>query len=206
MDLIQTKISLLGRLKNWDDDKSWREFFDTYWRIIYSAARQAGLDDAESQEVVQQTILSVAKEMQRFKYDPAAGTFKAWLKTITQRRIADQFRKRPKLETKLPAETSASGVTPLERIADPASSDRMDKTWDAEWKRALLERAIELVRNEVSARQFQIFDLLVLQEKSAAEVAAALDISRARVYLAKHRVSSLVAKAAKRLERAQTHE
>ena len=29
-ELIPTRWSLIGRLKNWDDQVSWREFFDTY--------------------------------------------------------------------------------------------------------------------------------------------------------------------------------
>ena len=83
--LIQTRQSLLGRLKDWDDDQSWRDFFDTYWRIIYSSARKAGLSDTEAQDVVQETVISVAKKMKEFKYDPALGSFKGWLKQLTRR-------------------------------------------------------------------------------------------------------------------------
>ena len=46
-DLIPTRESLLSRLKNWDDQESWRDFFDTYWRLIFNLARKAGLSDAD---------------------------------------------------------------------------------------------------------------------------------------------------------------
>src|SRR5882762_11440295 len=78
---IQTRASLLHRLKNWQDEASWQEFFDTYWRLIYGVARQAGMTDVEAQDVVQETMVSVAKHMPTFKYDPAIGSFKAWLMT-----------------------------------------------------------------------------------------------------------------------------
>jgi len=94
-ELIPTRWSLLGRLKDLGDQQSWRDFFDLYWRLIYGVATKSGLTDAEAQDVVQETIISVARKMADFKAEPQAGSFKAFLLTITRRRIADQFRKRP---------------------------------------------------------------------------------------------------------------
>ena len=94
VSLAATRRSLVDRLVNWDDQKRWQEFFDTYWRLIYSTARKAGLTDAEAQEVVQETVITVAKKIDKLKYDPAIGSFKGWLLQITRWRIVDQFRKR----------------------------------------------------------------------------------------------------------------
>ena len=54
--LIPTRESLLSRLKETSADESWREFFDTYWRLIYHNARKAGLSDEDGQEVVQEVL------------------------------------------------------------------------------------------------------------------------------------------------------
>src|SRR3989442_10370158 len=91
---LQTRWSLIGRLKDMDDQQSWQEFFDAYWKLIYSVALKAGLSDAEAQDVVQETVISVAKKMPEFNADPAAGSFKSWLLTLTRWRIVDQARKR----------------------------------------------------------------------------------------------------------------
>jgi len=40
-EFIPTRLSLLSRLKRWDDDGSWREFFDTYWKFLYCVAVKA---------------------------------------------------------------------------------------------------------------------------------------------------------------------
>src|SRR5262245_58152826 len=93
-ELLPTRASLLNRLKNWQDNSSWQEFFDNYWKLIYRVARKAGLTDAEAQYVVQETMRSVAKHMPSFQYDPAIGSFKAWLLIKTRWCITDQFRKR----------------------------------------------------------------------------------------------------------------
>src|SRR5437667_8025422 len=94
-ELIQTRWTLINRLKNWNDQESWREFFDTYWKLIYSAACKAGLNHEEAQDVVQAVVISVCKNIKPFKADPAAGSFKSWLMKLTGWRIQDQIRKRP---------------------------------------------------------------------------------------------------------------
>src|SRR6476659_3954586 len=92
--LLATRRSLVDRLGNWEDQSRWQEFFEIYWKLIYSVARKSGLNDAEAQDVVQETIITVAKKIAKLRYDPAIGSFKGWLLNITRWRIADQFRKR----------------------------------------------------------------------------------------------------------------
>src|SRR3954465_4453329 len=92
--MLATRRSLVEKLADWKDRKHWQEFFDTYWKLIYSAARKAGLTEVEAEEVVQETVITVAKNVGKLCYDPAIGSFKGWLLNITRWRIADQFRKR----------------------------------------------------------------------------------------------------------------
>ena len=93
-ELIPTRATLIQRLKNWQDQSSWQDFFDTYWKLIYGTAIKSGLTATEAQDVVQETMISVAKHMPAFKYDPAIGSFKTWLLNMTRWRITDQLRKR----------------------------------------------------------------------------------------------------------------
>ena len=62
-DSIPTRQSLLARLKDCGDQESWREFFDTYWRLIHATAVRAGLTETEAQEVVQEVMIAAAKKM-----------------------------------------------------------------------------------------------------------------------------------------------
>ena len=56
-DSLPTRKSLLTRLKDWDDQESWRDFYNTYWKLIYNVARKAGLTDAEAQDVSVRAII-----------------------------------------------------------------------------------------------------------------------------------------------------
>lgn len=188
---------MLSRLKNWDDQESWRQFFDTYWQLIYRVARKAGLRDDEAQDVVQETFLSVAKKMPDFKYDPAQGSFRGWLCQLTHWRVINQFKKRRGEQDDSDAlpETAA----PLEEIAD-TSGVSFEESWEQEWQQHILSLAVARVKSQASASQFQIFDLYVNKRLAVAEVSAALGVNAGQVYLAKHRVSSLLKKELKRLE------
>jgi RNA polymerase sigma-70 factor (ECF subfamily) len=198
--LIATRRSLVDRLANWDDQRRWQEFFDTYWKLIYSAARKSGLTDAEAQEVVQETVITVARNIDRLQYDPAVGSFKGWLLQITRWRIADQFRKREPEGVKRPRLQNDSLTATIERVPDSRVVD-LDVVWETEWKDNLLEAAIARVKRKIDPKQFQIFDCYVRKEWPAQKVAERLRVSVGQVYLARHRVAALLKKEIRTLEK-----
>src|SRR5436190_20670513 len=93
-ELLPTRWTLIERLKNWDDQRRWRQFSDTYWKLIYGVAIKSGLTHPEAQDVVQETVMSVCKNMPNFKAVPAYGSFNAWLRSPPRWRISGQVRKR----------------------------------------------------------------------------------------------------------------
>lgn len=193
-DLLPTRRTLLSRLKDWNDQENWRVFFDTYWRLIYSTAIKGGLTDAEAQDAVQETVISVMKSLRTFQYDPQKGSFKGWLLQLTRWRILDQLKQRdPRLAgRKRQAETSTRTAT-IDRLADP-SGPALEAVWDQEWEANLLEAAIARVKQKVDPKHYQIFDLHVFKKWPVAKVARSLRITAARVYLTRHRIANLVKK------------
>jgi len=200
-ELIPTRASLIQRLKNWEDQASWQEFFETYCRLIYGVAVKRGLTKTEAQEVVQETMISVAKHMPTFKYDPAIGSFKTWLLNMTRWRIADQVRKR----LPLAAVQENQDEVLLEEYenlgaANEVSPD-LEKIWDAEWEKNLLEVAVSKARRRLDPQQYQIFDFYVNKAWAAEKVAKTLGISVNQVYLAKHRVTEMISNEVERLKK-----
>jgi RNA polymerase sigma-70 factor (ECF subfamily) len=195
-----TRWTLIRRLKDWNDQEGWKNFFDLYWKLIYSVAMQSGLTDAEAQEVVQETVITVAHKMKAFAADSSFGSFKAWLLQLTRRRIIDQLRKRPPpgrfAQNPAPAEDTTRTST-LERLPAP----QWEHHWDVEWKKNLIDAAIERVKLKASPKQYKIFYLHVLREQPATQVAKTLNVHVAQVYLAKSRFSAMVRKEAALLEK-----
>jgi RNA polymerase sigma-70 factor (ECF subfamily) len=200
-ELIPTRASLLHRLKDGRDETSWRQFFETYWKLIYTIARRAGLDDSEAQDVVQETMLAVFRHMPGFKYDASNGSFKAWLLNMTRWRIIDCARKRKQaaVEAPFPADQGTdTGV--MERFIDPAGN-ALDALWEAEWQQTVLEAAVARVKRRVEPESYQLFDFYVNQDWPAEKVASSFNVPLGRVYLAKHRVSGMLKEEAARIEK-----
>jgi RNA polymerase sigma factor (sigma-70 family) len=188
---LATRRTLLHRLRNVDDHAGWREFFEIYWRLIYAVARRSGLDEFEAEDVVQETVITAARKIPEFRYDPAVGSFRGWLLTIARWRIADQFRKRSNEE---PARA--------EQIAELAVTN-FDTVWAEEWERHLLDSALETLKRKVSPEQFQLFECYVIKGWSAQKVAEVLGVRTSSVYLAKNRLSPMLREIVARIEKGE---
>ena len=200
---LLTRRSLLSRCKDLDDNESWRDFFETYWRLIYNFARKQELTDVEAQEVVQETVIKIAKKMPGFQYDPAKGSFRSWLLHTAQWKIRDQQRKRLRQFVSLEAEAEGDGQPSLLEVTADSTAPDLAAVWEKDYEQHMLEQALKSVRQKVNAKHYQIFDLYVRKEWPVEKVAKTLNISRARIYLAKHRVSEALRKEICRLEKSQ---
>lgn len=191
-ELIPTRATLLHRLKDWQNQASWQEFFDIYWSLIFGVALKHGLTKEEAEDVVQEVMTDTARHMPEFKYDPAKGSFKAWLLNLTRWRIADQIRKRQPSGDITPW---ADKIAPIQ-VKNPEDLDHappeLEKLWDEEWKNHLLEAATNKARRRLDPRQYQIFDCLVNRGWPTEKVSKSLGVSLSLVYVAKHRVTEAI--------------
>jgi RNA polymerase sigma factor (sigma-70 family) len=199
-DTLRTRRSLISRLRNVEDKDSWQDFFDTYWKLIYSVARKAGCSDAEAEEVVQETTIAVCKYIPDYRYDPQVCSFKSWLMHKTRWRIIDQVRKRP-LDFRRHAapQTGTADTSLLERIPDPESLE-LDSVWDEEWRKNLVDAAMERVKHRVKPEHYQIFYLSAVRNLGPRRIADSMGVNIAQVYLVRHRVAALVKKEVRLLE------
>jgi RNA polymerase sigma-70 factor (ECF subfamily) len=202
-DSYPTRSSLLRRVKNPDDQQSWQEFNDLYRKLILRFAIKAGLNEDEAEEVAQETMILAAKHLPEFRYEPKVCSFKTWLLNFSAWRTQDQVRRRkaPGAPTPGPrAVDDPNRTATVERVPDPAGN-QLEAIWDQEWRTTLLEAALAAVKAKVDPTQWQIFDLYALRQWPVGDVAKALGVSAARIYVAKHRISLLLKKRLKALER-----
>jgi RNA polymerase sigma factor (sigma-70 family) len=200
-ELLPTRQSLILRLQNWDDQESWRDFFNTYWKLIYAVAIKSGLSDTAAQDVVQDTIVSIATGLKDGRYDSAGGTFKSWLYTVTRRRIMDHFRRMQARPVSAAVVAEDSSLTPLlNRIPDPATLN-WENVWDKEWEKNLMDAAVANVKRQVKPLQYQLFDCLVFKNWPMSEIKQKLRVSMHQVYFAKAKISRMIEKEITRLRR-----
>lgn len=195
-----TRKSLIAKLDNWEDQKTWDEFYKTYWKLIYSVGLKAGLRSEEAFDLVQETILSIAKQSKKNMYNPDKGSFKSWLMNMTRWRLNDQFRKRKKDTAMNISEWADEGrkTSVIDSMEDP-KADTLERLWNAEWNNNLTDAALVKVKAQVSPKQYQIFDYHVLREWNAGKVQERLGVSVSQVYLNKHRIGKIFKKELKKL-------
>ena len=172
-----TRSSLLVRVKDRSDTRSWKEFYDLYAPLLYHYARGRGLSGDDSREVRDRSMAVVFERIGKFQYDRERGRFKGWLRRIVDSRIADMFRK--KRARRLESAT-------LRSLADPSPSP--EELWERKWKHRHLRYCVREVRDLVSVSSYEVFNLVVFEDRPVEEVCKRLGINRNQVYKAKARV------------------
>ena len=143
--------------------------------------------------MTQDVLLKLNRRMSRFVYDPS-GSFRAWLKTLTHhawRDLADERRR-----------SGLGGGEPRveELLSSLESGDDLAEQLDAEFRREVMDRAMERVRRRVAERTWDAFRLTALEGSSAADVAARLGMKIARVYGARSEVQDMIREEVRNLE------
>jgi RNA polymerase sigma factor (sigma-70 family) len=198
-ELLPTRSSLLERLKDLQDHASWQSFFDTYWKLIYCAAVRSGLTDTEAEDAVQETMIRVFRHMEGYRYQPNVCSFKGWLMILTRCAITDQFRKRSRAQRAGEGPDSDRSSEAVLDVPDPTAD--LTAMWEEEWRKNLVDAAMERVKRTVNAQHYQIFHLTAVKGLPASEVRRILNVGVAKVYVVRHRLARLVQEQVRTLER-----
>jgi RNA polymerase sigma-70 factor (ECF subfamily) len=186
-----TRPSLLVRIRDPRDGRSWSEFVDLYAPLVYRFARKHGLQDADAADFTQDVLRAVAGAASRLDYDPQRGTFRGWLFTVVRNRLRDFLERRRR-------QCQGSGDTETHRLLEQ-QEDLLD-AWEQEYAWQLLTRAAQQIRGTVQESTWQAFWQTTIEEKTGQEVASALGMSVAAVYLAKSRIMARLKEAIEQVQ------
>ncbi|MFK7959609.1 MAG: RNA polymerase sigma factor [Phycisphaerales bacterium] len=179
-DVTRTTTELLNALHDASDDAAWLRFDVRYRPIIVGFARSLGCDEADAADVAQETLTRFVREYREGKYERERGRLRSWLLTIARYRVLDLRRH----AARHPAMAAGTAIVNLEDEAE------LTVLWDREQRSAMLREALgQLRETRTNEKTITAFELLVIQQQAAADVAEALDMTRHDVYVAKSRVT-----------------
>jgi RNA polymerase sigma-70 factor (ECF subfamily) len=179
---VETSLSLLERLSDRPTDPDWQRLFNLYQPLLRSWALRAGATDADADDLVQETLSVVIREVAVFDRG-RAGAFRSWLRAILANRLRDFFRAR----RSRPVATGESDF--LDRLDELESPDsELSRLWDREHDQHVAARAMKLVQCDFAPATWQAFRRQVLDGVAPADVAAEMGLSQNAVLLAKSRV------------------
>lgn len=188
-----TSASLIARLGGAADPAAWDQFVRRYGPQLLGWCRRWGLQPADAEDICQDVLLRVAKQMEAFKYD-ASRSFRGWLKTVARRAWADWSER-----GKRPGRGSGDTGT-WEVLSSVEAQDDLVARVEAEFDRELLDLATAQVRLRVEPATWQAFQLTAIDGLSAAEAAERTGLKLATVFVAKSRVLKMLAEAVAALE------
>ena len=177
--MADTSASLLERLRTQPDDRSWRRLVDLYTPLLHGWLRRYGARPQDADDLVQEVLAVVVRELPQFRHGGRRGAFRSWLRTILVHRVRAFWR-----SDRAHPVANAEGV--LDQLEDPDSG--LSRLWDEEHDRHVLRRLLELIEGDFEPATWQAFRRVALDGERAAVVADALGTSVNAVLLAKSRV------------------
>src|SRR5580693_4590826 len=117
---METKPSLLIRLRDPLDAEAWRTFVAVYAPLVYRFGRRRSLQDADAADLTQEVMGEVARAIRSFEYQPERGRFRDWLLIIARRRLI-RFQE---LRARRPVAGLASN------LPEPGGDDEPDQDWN----------------------------------------------------------------------------
>jgi len=181
--MVETSASLLERLRHQPDAASWERLVGLYTPLLRGWLRRNDVPQVDVDDLVQEVLQVLVRELPKFHYDPTRGCFRGWLRTIVVNRLWMFWRERQSRPLATGDSDLARGLNELE---DPHSD--LSRQWDREHDAHVARRLLEVIEKDFEAATWQAFRRLVLDGAAAQTVAAEVGISLNAVYLARHRV------------------
>ncbi|HTU19180.1 MAG TPA: sigma-70 family RNA polymerase sigma factor [Gemmataceae bacterium] len=175
--MTRTPASLLERLRQAHAPEAWERLVLLYTPLIYSWARQAGLQEADAADLVQDVFVTLVQTLPAFDYD-RHKSFRGWLRTITLNKWRDRQRKR----ARQPVPSDAA------LLEDPAPAANNEHFWEVEYRQHLVNRALAIMSRDFQPATWKAFWEQAVEGRPAAEVAAELKLTIGAAYAAKLRV------------------
>jgi RNA polymerase sigma-70 factor (ECF subfamily) len=178
----ETRLSLLVRAQT-GEENAWKDLTDLYRPLIIGWLNRQGVPAGDLDDLSQDVLLSVVKNLPTFQHSGRRGAFRSWLRTIICSRTTDYWRA---VDAGTKARGGSGATAALQQIADPDSD--LNRQWDDEHDRYVLNCLLDLVEEEFEPVTLRAFRRLALDGASGAETAKELGLSVAAVYVAKSRV------------------
>src|SRR4051794_14019983 len=183
--MAETSATLLQRLNDRSDSVAWQRLVDLYTPLINSWLRRQGVSAEDAEDLTQEVLGIVIREISQFQHNGRAGAFRTWLRTITINCLRQSWRsRRARLQTTRLPDLDSS----LDQLEDLASD--LSRRWDREHDEFVLHRLLDLIEPEFRPATWQAFRRQVIDGAPAEVVAAELGLTVNAVLIAKSRVLS----------------
>ena len=95
--MFETSLSLLDRLRASPDDADWTRLVEAYSPLVRTWLLRSDVQAADADDLVQEVLLVVHRELPAFQHNQRRGAFRCWLRQIVVFRLRNFWRSRGRL-------------------------------------------------------------------------------------------------------------
>ena len=180
--MCETRVSLLERVRDLGDGRSWSEFHAIYRPLIFGYLRGLKVQEHDAHNLTQAVFCRLMVSLPKFKPDRQKGRFRTYLWRLTYNTLVDGARRR-----KVRDRAEEEWVRRF-READEAKSRILERMFLDRHRRRILEVALSRVRARVSRTAWACFEGRLIQRRPAAAIAAELGTTANCVFVYASRV------------------
>ena len=192
---LNTRLTLLQKIKNNQDEQSWEEFVDYYKGYIYAIILNMNINYHDTQDLVQAVLLKAWKNLPEFEYDPGKGRFRGWLTTVTKNTVKRFIHK----QSRQLNNADENKRQEFQEYLDNVSLPDIENIAQREWEAYISKMAWENIAGELAETVRLVFQDLMDGMKPR-EIAQRYEFAENTVHVYKKRVQKLMFKEILRLE------
>jgi RNA polymerase sigma-70 factor (ECF subfamily) len=181
----ETSLSLLNRLRNSPENEGWNRLTELYAPLIRRWLQRYDVQDCDAQDLIQEVLLAVSKDLGSFDHPGQPGAFRGWLKAILINRLRKFWRSR---DHRPQARGDSAIDAKLAQLDDPTSE--LSQIWNREHDQYVLRQLLALAEPHFEPNTWKVFCRVALEGAKADVVAQEMGISKNAVIVAKCRVLS----------------
>jgi RNA polymerase sigma-70 factor (ECF subfamily) len=180
--MSETRVSLIMRVCNIHDSRSWSEFHAIYRPLIFSYLRGLNIKEHDANDLTQEVFWRLLRSLPRFTLNRQKARFRTYLWKLTYNTLVDGARRQ-----KVRDRAEAEWVRRFSE-ADESASRQLEEAWIAQHRRRILEVVLPKARARASATAWACFQGRLVDRRPAAEIAAELGITPNAVHVYTSRV------------------
>ncbi|MEM8667075.1 MAG: sigma-70 family RNA polymerase sigma factor [Planctomycetota bacterium] len=179
----ETSVSLLNQLRHSPESESWTRLVDLYAPLLRTWLRKYDVQGSDAEDLVQEVLFAVSKDLATFEHQGQPGAFRAWLKGILINRLRNFWRARDR-RRETPGDSKINQL--LAEMENPSSE--LSRLWNDEHDRYVLRQLLQLAEPHFTPSTWSAFYRVALKGERPREVASEMQISLNAVVTAKSRV------------------
>ncbi|MCM8530443.1 MAG: sigma-70 family RNA polymerase sigma factor [Lentisphaeraceae bacterium] len=180
----ETRYTLIQRMINEPDERSWEDFDSTYRPYVYGFLSRINRGPLDNEDITQAAILKLWKGLRKFEYRPEKCKFRSWVAIVARNTLYKEASlKRNKVVLYSDNDEDSKTEEPVSPEIEKIASD--------EWKNFILKKALEITKLQFSERVFEVF-WLSSTGKSVESVATETKTEVNTVYVYRRRVEAVL--------------